>query len=89
MNDGPPNINFDKIDFSGFHPLDHSLLECQGYPGGRRRHLEYWWDFKTKPELRAQTLCRLGMHSMTTLWKGRENPVSFQACRYCYKPEFE
>ena len=62
----PPEIR--KLDFSEFHPLDHTLLGCRGYPGGWRRHLEYRWDFTTGPALRERTLCRLGRHRATQWW---------------------
>lgn len=29
-----------ELDFSIFHPLDHTLEQCAGYPGGRARHQE-------------------------------------------------
>ena len=32
----PPVIR--PLDFFEFHPLDHSLLRCTGYHGGRRLH---------------------------------------------------
>jgi hypothetical protein len=34
-----------KVDFSQFHPLDHPIWRCSGYPGGPRRHVELWWLF--------------------------------------------
>jgi len=51
-----------QLDFSEFHPLDHTLLECCGYPGGWRRHLEYRWDFQWRDRVRKHTSCRLGRH---------------------------
>jgi hypothetical protein len=35
-----------QIDFTEFHPLYHPLRRCLGYPGGPRRHIDYWWQFK-------------------------------------------
>lgn len=73
------------IDFSEFHPLDHPLIECRGYPGGRRRHLEFSWDFIWKDRVRAQTTCRVGRHRFT-VWRrlDTEVPVNI-ACMACTK----
>jgi hypothetical protein len=65
---GSPFIK--KLDFSEFHPLDHSVWECRGYPGGRRVHLRYRWDFQWRDELHAKFLCPLGRHRRVE-WFGR------------------
>lgn len=51
------------LDFSVYHPLDHHLFDCVGYPGGRIRHLVLCWEYQLRPELRRLTLCKLGLHS--------------------------
>jgi hypothetical protein len=79
--EGPPVVR--KLDFSQYHPLDHSVWECKGYPGGRRRHLAYRWDFQWRDRLRGQTLCRAGRHAPVQWWsKGGKAGVT---CRGCYK----
>lgn len=89
-----PNINTNALDLDDFHPLDHDLTECVGYPGGRRRHLAYWWDFIGRPGLHARTLCRLGIHKSATI-KGvdqttpRDQPpvwLVWDGCLHCHKP---
>ena len=55
----PPVIR--HIDYSEYHPLDHSVWRC-GWPGGRRRHLRYRWEYQWRSRLRSATLCRLGCH---------------------------
>jgi hypothetical protein len=40
-----------KLDFSQYHPLDHSIRQCSGYPGGRRRHLSHRWQFQIRERL--------------------------------------
>lgn len=85
----PPNINSDNLGFDDFHPLDHTLIECTGYPGGRRRHLAHWWEFFARPWLRTHTLCRLGLHT-STLFKGRNDPHTddwyvWDGCPHCLK----
>lgn len=77
---GPPFIR--KLDFSEFHPLDHSVWECRGYPGGRGRHLEYRWKFQWRDELHAKFLCPLGRHERVE-WFGRGK--SGFCCRACCK----
>lgn len=94
MNDfAPPNIDADNLDFDDFHPLDHTLAECTGYPGGRRRHLALHWEYVTRPALHARTLCRLGHHN-TAVIKGRHTtgPRSdddqwyvWDGCLHCHK----
>lgn len=90
MNDfTPPNIDPEHLNVDDFHPLDHTLTECVGYPGGRRRHLAYWWDFQARPALRSHTLCRVGIHQ-PTLFKGRDSPdtdqwYAWDGCIHCHK----
>lgn len=55
-------MHIGKLDFSEYHDLFHSLWECRGYPGGRRRHINYLWDFKYRDRLRELTLCKIGRH---------------------------
>lgn len=50
------------LDFSEFHPLDHSLWECKGYPGGRRRHLRFRWDYQWSEELGIRWAHLRGTH---------------------------
>lgn len=78
-------VNIKKLDFSEFHPLDHSLLECRDYPGGRRRHLEYSWDFKWRGQVYARTVCRLGLHEWRE-WYDNSGSDEAVACR-CYDCE--
>jgi hypothetical protein len=79
----PPEIK--KLDFSEFHPLDHSLWECRDYPGGRRTHLEYRWQFQWKDKLHELTLCRVGRHKWTEWYgPGKQSGV---CCQSCYKDE--
>lgn len=87
----PPEIK--SLDFSEFHPLDHSVWRCTGFPGGRKRHLHYRWDFQWRDRLRSWTLCRLGRHRPVQWW-GR-TPAEADAglpmtsrgwsCAACYK----
>lgn len=84
----PPVIK--KLDFSDFHPLDHNLLECRGYPGGRRLHIHYFWTFKHANWLRRNTLCRIGVHDEAMPWyrsQGRGNPseLSGYHCNSCWE----
>lgn len=51
-----------KLDFSEFHPLDHTLFGCRGYPGGWRQHVAYRWDFQWRDAVRGRTWCRVGRH---------------------------
>lgn len=77
--------SFDKIDFSEFHPLDHSIFVCSGYPGGRKTHLKYWWEFKGEWALKAHTLCKIGRHHPVT-WQRRDLPPE-ERCLHCGKKE--
>jgi hypothetical protein len=75
-----------KLDFSEFHPLDHSFLACRGYPGGPRRHFSYDWEFRVRPWLRARTLCRLGRHHEVKAWGRKavgEPWFTWTACSCC------
>lgn len=57
-----------RLDFSEYHPLDHTLWTCRGYPGGRRRHLAYRWDFQWRDRARQYTWCLLGRHDHEVWW---------------------
>lgn len=53
-----------RLDFSLFHPQDHLAWDsrCRTLPGGGRRHLRDWWDyrFEYRPDQIAGRLaCRL------------------------------
>lgn len=69
-----------KLNFSEFHPLDHPIWACQDYPGGKRRHLKYRWEFQWRDRLYEQTLCRVGAHHWTNVWGRGE---SWTACVHC------
>lgn len=51
-----------NIDFSQFHPLDHPLSRCHGYPGGWRTHLKYRWEFQWREDLVTRWLHLIGRH---------------------------
>lgn len=74
-----------KLDFSEAHFLDHSVLDpyCATLPGGRRRHLDYWWQFKGKESVHRQTFCRVGKHSTTHAWVRREGETGDQMHARC------
>jgi hypothetical protein len=74
---------FEDIDFSEFHPLDHPLHRCQGYPGGWRRHLSYRWQYQWKDAIRAQTLCRCGRHRWITMRRPGVGSVVSVRCLTC------
>lgn len=79
-----------KFDFSEFHPLDHPIRECVGYPGGRLRHARLVWTFKWEmPERLWQApLHALGMHFWRDYWSGplvdlEGDPPTGQMCAEC------
>lgn len=93
-----PNSNTDNLVFDDFHPLDHTLAECTGHPGGRRRHLTYWWTYLARPALHTHTLCRLGLHK-SAVFRSRNNTdphtgsrtdtdqwFIWDGCTHCHKP---
>lgn len=47
------------------HPLDHTLAECQGHPGGRRRHVQNLWRYQWREQLMLLTLHVFGRHTWT------------------------
>jgi hypothetical protein len=83
MPDGPPVIR--SLDFSEFHPLDHSAWACRGYPGGRRRHLRYRWDFQWRDQFRGKTLCLIGRHRWVQWWRGQTGEPMGTTCLGCGK----
>lgn len=87
MSDQPPRIDPDKLDFSGFHALDHFPFTayCRDLPGGARNHLSMWWDFVGRSRLREVTTCRLGWHDPGTYWRMGERPSRWQGCVWCGK----
>jgi hypothetical protein len=82
---GPPNIK--SLDFSQFHPLNHTVWACRDYPGGRRRHLTYRWDFQWRHRVRAWTLCRVGRHDWTQWYRGRDWAPAGVTCSACDKDQ--
>ncbi len=83
---GPPKIK--ELDFTGFHPLDHTVWACRGYPGGRRTHLAYRWDFQWRDKLRKWFLCPVNRHIPVTWWGQGRTGISCQACGKDF-PEME
>lgn len=83
--DGMPEIRSIHFDPAVWHPLDHSILHCQYYPGGRRQHLQYQWVFVTRPWLLAHTKCLI-KHTPGDAWRGKgANARHFTVCCYCRK----
>lgn len=77
-----PNIEGKKLDFSEFHPIDHSLIACTGYPGGRRRHLKHRWQFQWRSAIRSRTTCLIGLHRPGQTWSRSATWIS---CVHCWK----
>ena len=66
-----------QIDFSEFHPLDHPLHRCVGYPGGWRRHLTYRWEFQWRNDVTTWARHRVGRHTWVALaYRERTFPTS-------------
>lgn len=62
------------LDFSEFHPLDHTIWECRNYPGGRRRHLQYRWDFQWSESIAVWWRHATARHLWRTLgYRDRES----------------
>jgi hypothetical protein len=82
-----PDFSKAKLDFSQFHPLDHSVWACRDYPGGRRTHLAYRWDFQWSGTVKRWTLCLLGKHEPVKWHPGPRCPdqAIHTACGNCYK----
>lgn len=76
-------MEINKLDFSEYHPLDHTLRECRGYPGGWRRHISYDWEFRVGPRWRSRTLCRLGRHDWAAWYCTGEEGVAGVSCTNC------
>jgi hypothetical protein len=69
---------------SQFHPLDHTLAQCHGYPGGWRRHLRYKWEFQWKERLGVQFRHATGHHTWFGMVRlGGAEPEYFVRCRGC------
>lgn len=83
----PPDFTASQLDFSQFHPLDHRLWQCSGYPGGKRTHLQYRWQFQWRDEIGRWLLCPLGRHAWVTWWRrgddGRLQEGDSRTCQRC------
>lgn len=55
---------------------------CWSMPGGPVHHIRLWWEYKARPDLRRQTLCRLGRHYWVEAWRRDLGEVT--CCRYCW-----
>lgn len=84
---GPPHIDPDRLDFSQFHPLDHNIIQCKGYPTGRYAHAMMRWEYQVYPLIRTRTFCVLGFHRWATGWKkgGNAEFREFRLCLDCYR----
>ncbi len=76
-----------KLDFSEFHPLDHSVFSCYGYPGGVERHLALMWKYQLKDAVGRNTLCRIGIHDYVDFFDS--NDKTFVSCSRCLKDKDE
>jgi hypothetical protein len=82
-----------KLDFSEFHPLDHSIFDpyCWGWYGGIKQHIILWWHYQLDLDAKIHRtfFCARGKHTKTPYWKGRrfgENvPPTGYMCTYCEK----
>jgi hypothetical protein len=96
----PPKFDENtKLDFSRFHPLDHSPLGCwrrnrfESIYGRTWHHLKIAWTYKWQGDLRAATLCRLGIrHHYGHAWHrpapGAEwERITPAHCVWCFKDE--
>jgi hypothetical protein len=88
----PPRTPVGKLDFSQFHPLDHwpGSAYCRGLYGGTWNHLKMAWEYRWSGWLAGATLCRVGRHDVTTVWRRRrpsDEWTSLRVCRNCdYQP---
>ena len=82
----PPDLSQVQIDTSLMHLMNHNIVHCTGY-GGRRMHAKLRWNYQIKPWVRAQTMCRLGLHRPTPMWKMRNNKPEYvqRRCSCCMK----
>jgi len=69
----PPDLTVTPVDFSMFHPLDHSILMCRDMPGGRRQHAQMRWLQLVKPVLRTYTACKVGRHRPSQWTRFKDN----------------
>jgi hypothetical protein len=88
-----------NLDFSEFHPLDHSIWEpyCWGWAGGIPRHIKLWWAYQFKWPWQpyfAKRSCDKGIHNVVAYWtklpewdfengKLVEGPAAGLQCRDC------
>ncbi|WP_286929899.1 MULTISPECIES: hypothetical protein [Aeromicrobium] len=84
----PPEIDPSKITIDPeIHFIDHRLWDqrCATLPGGRRKHLKMAWRYIWKSDLRAATVCRVGRHRRTNMFRmAGGKPVSVQVvCGDC------
>lgn len=75
-----PRVEGKKVDFSGFHPLDHLLYQCRNYPGGWRTHLKYRWQFQWRSAIYSKTKCLVGWHHPGQAWSKNETWVICTDC---------
>lgn len=83
----PPDFDKMDLDFSDFHPLDHSVFACRDYPGGWQRHLRDQWVYRWHPAIRVRTLCVFGFHRWGQGWQRRGRDYEwtrFEMCLDCY-----
>jgi len=91
-------MNKPKLDFSGFHPLDHWPWEQRCWSrqvqpgwstpfyGGPLHHLKIAWEYRRRDEifglLHKYLLCRFDKHMMTECWDSKTNKFS-EFCAAC------
>lgn len=83
--DAPLAPDIRRFDFSVFHPQDHRAWDdrCRTLPGGGRRHLRDWWDyrFEYRPDLLVGRLaCRLlRRHDYRDSWHAHQATAAQKA----------
>ena len=80
----PPDFSKMELDFSQFHPLNHHVLACRDYPGGRKRHLSYRWEFRWRERVRRVLLCPLRRHEWIKWTRTNDQRVTVR-CRNCFR----
>lgn len=90
MSEQLPDWDNMELDFSEYHPLDHSIWRCGHYPGGWRRHFSHRWQFQWRDRA-GRWKCLLGRHKMRTWYRRTEDrqfAPQFRSCERCHRREY-
>lgn len=82
---GPGNVKSRGMTING-RPVKHPPWKPCPFPGGRKEHASFQWEFQWKLDLAKRTLCRIDKHRPFKTFRNRKGEIRIGfTCAYCWK----